>query len=158
MLEAVVREKVTIRPLRPGDAWAVRNLDRLILGPDRSRSWDSHVERFLTDADVDVLPDAPFGCHLAVWHGKVVGFLLSEFQAGEYGLPRGAWVIAVAVHPEMRRAGVGKALMQALVMQCRERKIEDIFAVVKPGDDRIGDFLSACDMEPSPVIVYGRRV
>lgn len=153
-----MREAVTIRPLRPDDARAVRALDRLILGRDRSSTWDSHVERFLKESDVDLLPDSPFGSHVAEWHGKVVGFLLSEFQAGEYGLPRGAWVIAVAVHPEMRRAGVGKALMQALVKQCKERKIQDVYAVVMPRDERISDFLRANGLQPGPVLVYGRRV
>ena len=121
-------------------------------------SWDAHVERFLDSADVDTLPEAPFGSHVAEWKGEVVGFLLSEFQAGEYGLPRGAWVVAVAVHPEMRRTGVGGALVEALVAQCREHKVEDIYGVVRPGDDRVADFLRKCGLEASKVAVFGRKV
>jgi len=151
-------ERFIIRPLRPGDAHSLRRLDSLILGSDRSGTWDALVERFLDVADVDTLPDSPIGSHVAEWQGEIVGFILSEVQTGEYGLPAGAWVIAVAVHPEMRREGIGKALVDALVGQCKARGIDEIYAAVRPGDERIGDFLSSCGLQPSRVTVYGRRV
>ncbi len=153
-----MKEQFTIRPLKPGDALAVRQLDRLILGRDRSATWDAHVERFLQTSEVETLPDAPFGSHIAEWRGKVVGFILSEFQSGEYGLPKGAWIIAVGVHPEMRRAGLGKAMVNAVVEQCRKHEIEEVYAVVRPGDDRIADFLRRSGLEPSRVSVFGRKV
>ena len=152
-----MREAIVVRQLGQSDARAVRQLDRLILGRDRSSTWDSHVARFLDVADIEALPHPPFGSHVAEWQGEVVGFLLSEIQSGEYGLPRGAWVIAVGVHPEMRREGIGKALVEALVRQCRERGIEEVYAAVRPGDDRIGDFLKACGMQASRITVFGRR-
>lgn len=154
--EMHLKEYVTVRPLRPGDARGVRRLDRLILGRDRSATWDALVGRFLDAADVDVLPESPFGSHVAEWQGQIVGFILAEVQAGEYGLPRGVWIIAVGVHPEMRREGIGRGLVNALVEQSRERGIPDIYAVVRPGDDRIADFLRSCGMQPSRVTVYGR--
>ncbi len=153
----MLKENVTVRPLTAGDAAAVRRLDRLILGRDRSSSWDAHVERFLDIAGVSTLPESPFGSHLAEWQGEVVGFVLSELQSGEYGLPQGAWIIAVGVHPEMRRAGVGKALVEALVAQCKAQGVDEIYAVVRPGDDRIAEFLRSCGMQQSRVSVFGRR-
>jgi N-acetylglutamate synthase-like GNAT family acetyltransferase len=151
-------EKIVVRPLQASDAAAVRRLDRLILGRDRSGTWDAHVERFLDTADIEALPEPPFGSHVAEWQGEIVGFVLSEFQAGEYGLPRGAWIVAVAVAPEMRRTGVGKRLVEALLEQCRKQGVEDVYAVVRPGDGRVADFLAACGMEASKVTVLGRRV
>ena len=42
-----MNQNTTIRRLRHDDADAVRELDKQILGQDRSHTWDQYVERFL---------------------------------------------------------------------------------------------------------------
>lgn len=79
----------TIRRLRQDDADAVRELDRQILGPDRSRTWNQYVERFLAVSNLDSLILPPWGAHVAEVGQRVVGFIFAERQSRGYGLPPG---------------------------------------------------------------------
>ncbi|MDA0676733.1 MAG: GNAT family N-acetyltransferase [Chloroflexi bacterium] len=150
--------RISIRPMRPDDAEEVRRLDQLILGEDRSQTWDDHVTRFIELSDYGALPHPSLSCFVAHRNNRVIGFLLSELQAGEYGLPRGMWIVAVGVHPDERRQGIGRLLVDELRRQCVQRGIEDLYAVLRPDDSRIAAFLASCGLEQSAVTVMGQRV
>ena len=150
--------RISIRPMRPDDADEVRQLDQLILGDDRSQTWDEQVSRFIEMSDYGTLPHPSLGCFVAHRNNRVVGFLFSEYQVGEYGLPRGMRIVAVGVHPDERRQGIGQMLVDELRNQCAERGIKDLYAVLRPGDSRIANFLASCGLEQSAVTVMGQRV
>lgn len=150
--------KISIRPMRPDDADEVRRLDRLILGDDRSSTWDNQVTRFIDMSDYGALPHPSLGCFVALRNNRVVGFLLSEFQAGEYGLPRGMWIVAIGVDPDERRQGIGRMLVDELQTQCAERGTQDLYAVLRPDDSRIAAFLASCGLADSAVKVMGQRI
>jgi ribosomal protein S18 acetylase RimI-like enzyme len=150
--------RIVVRPMRADDTEDVRDLDRLILGDDRSATWDAHVARFLEISDYDTLIHPPIGCFVARQAGKLLGFILSEMQAGEYGLPRGLWIVAVGVHPDARRQGVGRLLVENVVRQCAENGVTDIYAVLRPRDDRDIAFLRSCGLSEAPIKVLGRRL
>jgi ribosomal protein S18 acetylase RimI-like enzyme len=150
--------RIVVRPMRADDAEDVRDLDRLILGDDRSSTWDAHVARFLDMSDYDTLIHPPMGCFVARQANRLLGFILSETQAGEYGLPRGLWIVAVGVHPDARRHGVGRLLVDHLVRQCEKSGVTDIYAVLRPEDDRDIAFLRSCGLSETPITVLGRRL
>ncbi|MBI4305467.1 MAG: GNAT family N-acetyltransferase [Chloroflexi bacterium] len=150
-------DEVLVRSLRHEDADSVRSLDGRILGPDRSITWTGYIDRFLRLADVEALPEAPWGCFVAEIRGRVVGFLLSELRGGEYGMPRGAWIMAVAVDPKMRRKGIGRKLVDELVTQCRQRRVPELYAALLPGDNEATLFLRGCGLDPSKSLaIYSR--
>lgn len=154
-----MNDEVIVRPLRHEDADAVRSLDGRIVGTDRSKTWDRYVDRYLRLADVEPLPEAPWGCFVAESRGRIVGFLLSELRGGEYGLPRGAWIMAVAVDPRARRRGVGRKLVDELINTCRQRRVPDVFAALLPGDSEAGNFVRSCGLDPSKsVAIFSKTV
>ncbi|MDA1297221.1 MAG: N-acetyltransferase [Chloroflexi bacterium] len=154
----MVVPKVTIRPMRSDDADEVRRLDQLILGDDRSSTWDQQVTRFIELSDYGALPHPSLGCFVALRNNMLAGFLLAEVQAGEYGLPRGMWVVAVGVHPDERRQGIGRMLVEQLQAQCAERGIDSIYAVLRPEDARDMTFLASCGLSASPITVLGQHI
>lgn len=154
----MVVPKVTIRPMRSDDADEVRRLDQLILGDDRSSTWDQQVTRFIELSDYGALPHPSLGCFVALRNNVLAGFLLAEVQAGEYGLPRGMWVVAVGVHPDERRQGIGRMLVEQLQAQCAERGIDSIYAVLRPEDTRDMTFLASCGLSASPITVLGQHI
>ena len=154
----MVVPKVTIRPMRSDDADEVRRLDQLILGDDRSSTWDQQVTRFIELSDYGALPHRSLGCFVALRNNMLAGFLLAEVQAGEYGLPRGMWVVAVGVHPDERRQGIGRMLVEQLQAQCAERGIDSIYAVLRPEDARDMTFLASCGLSASPITVLGQHI
>ena len=147
-----------IRHLRQEDADAVSELDGQILGPDRSSTWDQYVERFLRVAELDALILPPWGCHVAESEGRLIGFILAEWQATGYGLPPGARIVAVAVHPEYRSLGVGRRLVEALATECANSGVEQIFSVLLADDERDIRFLEACGFDGGGVRVLRRRM
>ncbi len=146
-----------IRQLRQSDSDMVRELDKRILGPDRSQTWATYLERFLAVGELDVLPHPPWGCFVAEQDGELAGFLMSEKQSSGYGLPPGARIVALTVAPEAQRQGVGTRLVNALSEYCREQGIDRIYSILRAEDERDAAFLSACDFETASVKVFSRK-
>ena len=147
-----------IRQLMQSDSEMVRELDKRILGADRSQTWATYLERFLAVSELDVLPHPPWGCFVAEQDGELAGFLITEKQSSGYGLPPGARIVALTVTPEMQRRGVGRRLIDALVEYCRAQGLERIYSVLRAEDARDAAFLIACDFETSSVRVFSKRI
>jgi GNAT superfamily N-acetyltransferase len=70
-----------------------------------------------TPADWDrFLASEPDGCFLAEWNGVPAGTATTTF----YG-PDLAWIGMVLVHPDYRRRGIGRTLLETCVEHLRER-------------------------------------
>ena len=135
---------ISIRALQQGDAESVMALDQEIRGPDRSLTWDQYVQRVLDIIGLDSLEYAPWGCFVAVdddRSGQIVGFLMSERQTASYGLPPGARIVAMAVHPDYRRQGVGSMLVDALTNKAKADGLSSMFSVLLDEDERDASFL-----------------
>ena len=152
--------EITIRRLNyeDGDAEAVRTLDALVLGRDRSSAWAEYVDRFLSVSRLRSMTLPSWGSLIAEAGADPAGFLLAERQTLGYGLPTGVRIVAVAVHPEYRRRCVGRMLVDALKEECRRNRIPEIFSVLQSGDQRDAEFLAACDFADAPVRVLSYKV
>ena len=69
--------EITIRRLSEDDADRVRELDGLILGPDRSGTWDEYVGRFLATSKVSIMSTPTWGSFVAEEDRELVGFILA---------------------------------------------------------------------------------
>ena len=143
---------------RESDADDVRKLDGLILGPDRSGTWDEYVGRFLASSKVSVMSMPTWGSFVAEEDGQLVGFILAERQSAGYGLPPGVRIVAIAVHPEHRRKGIGRLLVQALKNDSKARGIRQIFSALRVEDERDFDFLTSCGFDGANVRVLTARL
>ena len=152
-----MRQEATIRRLRHDDADAVRELDRQILGPDRSTTWDQYVERFLAVSNLDSLILPPWGAHVAEADSRIVGFIFAERQSRGYGLPPGARIVAIAVHPDFRREGIARRLMERLCDECRAEGIEEVYSVLRAEDERDQAFLRSAGFDDATIRVFVRK-
>ncbi len=149
-------QDTTIRRLRQDDADAVRELDKQILGQDRSHTWDQYVERFLAVSDLDSLILPPWGAHVADHDGRIVGFIFAERQSRGYGLPPGARIVAIAVHPDYRRGGIARRLMERLCEECRGEGIDELYAILRSEDERDQTFLRSSGFDDASIKVFVR--
>lgn len=147
-----------IRPLAQTDSDAVRQLDREILGPDRSATWDTYLDRFLAVVELDALPYPPWGCFVAEEDGKVIGFLFAEKQSTVYGLPPGARIVAIAVHPDHRHKSVATGMVNSLIAQCQNEGIDQVFAALLASDERDAKFLRSMGFDGASVRVFVKRI
>lgn len=147
-----------IRPLAQSDAEAVRQLDREILGPDRSATWDTYIDRFLAVVELDALPYPPWGCFVAEDNGKLIGFLFAEKQSTVYGLPPGARIVAIAVHPDHRHRSVATGMVNSLIVQCENEGISQVFAALLASDKRDARFLRSIGFDGARVRVFVKQL
>lgn len=78
--------------------------------------------------------------------GAAAGFLLGRVVAGE------AELLTLAVHPDQRRAGQGRALVQAFLAEARARGAESAFLEVAEANSAARALYAACGFAPA-----GRR-
>jgi ribosomal protein S18 acetylase RimI-like enzyme len=125
---------VQIRPATPADADTIARMWRdfaaylRTLGDTDEQNFGAEV--FLRDG---FGPDPAFAGLVAEQAGEAAGYLLYYFG---YDVDRAARVMFIAdlwVDPGARRAGVGRALMQAAAARARDRgAVELIWAVFAP--------------------------
>jgi ribosomal protein S18 acetylase RimI-like enzyme len=80
--------------------------------------------------------------------------IVGSVMVGEDG-HRG-WVYYLAVTPDRRRGGTGRALMAAAETWLRARGVAKLQLMVRDGNATALDFYAALGFEPQPVAVFGR--
>ncbi|WP_327109804.1 GNAT family N-acetyltransferase [Nocardia sp. NBC_01730] len=75
-----------------------------------------------------------FDLHGSQWvvadlDGTVCGYAMVAL-----GSPQCAWVIGLAVAPQCRGHGYGRALMNGALARCRAAQVEEVFLTVRPTD------------------------
>ncbi|MEX0760925.1 MAG: GNAT family N-acetyltransferase [Dehalococcoidia bacterium] len=153
-----MNDQIVIRDLQETDADGVRALDEQILGRDRSASWNEYVERFLRMSRMHTMTIPSWGSQVAEIDGKVAGFILGERQTIGYGMPIGVRIVALAVHPDYRRRGIGRKLVDALKAHCREHGVTQVYSVLQAEDERDARFLAACGFDQAPVRVLACKL
>ena len=66
------------------------------------------------------------------------------------------WVYYLAVDPDRRRGGLGRAMMTAAEDWLRARGIPKLQLMVREGNDAALDFYTALGLERQPVVTLGR--
>src|SRR5206468_12089730 len=101
--------QVRIRPLREADIEAIIGIDALISGEEKAGFWRGLLKLYepVASAEDAGAPERiTFLCLVAEEGSRVVGFVLGDVQAWQFGMPRCARIVAIGVHPEHRRAGI----------------------------------------------------
>ena len=152
---------IDIRELQQGDAEDVMALAQEIQGPDRSTTWDQYVGRVLEIIALDSLEYAPWGCFVAVDRDRgdeIIAFLMSERQTASYGLPPGVRIVAMAVHPDYRRQGIGSRLVNALTEKAKAEGVSNMFSVLLDQDERDASFLERNGFSSAHLRVFTKEI
>ena len=106
-----------LRPMRMEDLLPVAQMEQLCFS-------DSWSEKLLEDSFSGVL-DHWF---VAEGQGKILGYCVLRIIAGEGEIQR------IAVHPECRKQGIGRKLMEAMVQTAREMGVREMTLEVRCGN------------------------
>lgn len=133
-----------IREIEAGETGAVVALWRRC---GLTRPWND------PDGDLAMALKTPTSTVLVATDGEqLTGSVMVGFD-GHRG-----WVYYLAVGPEMRRAGLGRALMAAAETWLRERGAPKLQLMVREGNGAALGFYAALGLEVQPVVVLGRRL
>lgn len=68
--------------------------------------------------------------------GKVVGFIIGEIRAWEFGSPPCGWVFALTVSPDVRQMGIGKQIFDEISLRMKQAGVSTVRTMVDR-DDRL---------------------
>jgi ribosomal protein S18 acetylase RimI-like enzyme len=139
-LEAAAR----VRPLDELDIGSIVRIDERITGIYRPDIWEQRVGYYLRRD--------PESSRVAEVDGRVVGFMLGDVRAGEFGLeePSG-WIERFGIDPDYRGRDLGKRLFEAIVEHFRARGARVVRTLVDHQDAGVAGFLGAVGFAPSPL-------
>jgi ribosomal-protein-alanine N-acetyltransferase len=75
-----------------------------------------------------------FDLHGTQWVVADLGGTVCGYAMVALGSPQRAWVIGLAVAPQCRGRGYGRALMDGALARCRVARVDDVFITVRPTD------------------------
>ncbi len=102
---------VTIRAAVADDVAAVSEIDAAITGIPKPDYWRRAFARYGRRETRHFL--------VAEAQGRVVGFIIGEERAWEFGSPPCGWVFAIGVDPRHRQGGIGSRLFEAICARMR---------------------------------------
>ena len=143
--------EITLRPVSELDIEPVCAIDEKLSGKDRPGEWERRISYYIRrDPELSLV---------AVEGSRVVGFMLGEVRAGEFGLeePSG-WIEVLGVDPECQGRSVGKRLLEGLLKGFKARGCKAVRTLVNDiGQKELLGFFEAGGFKPTPIRTLERR-
>jgi GNAT superfamily N-acetyltransferase len=83
---------------------------------------------------------------------RVLGLIIGEIRAWEFGSTPCGWVFALSVEPNMRLHGIGKALLEAISVEFRKVGVDKMRTMVERGAQLPSLFFRSEGMTAGPYI------
>ncbi len=145
---------INIRQVSKSDSAPIVALDAEITGADKSAYWTDILDRF---AGSDQRKQRYFLVATSA-DDKLVGFIVGEIRAWEFGSPPCGWVLALNVSPDHRERGIGESLLDALCAEFRNAGITTLRTMVL-GNDKVNlSFFRGEGLAAGPYIELEKRL
>ena len=142
---------VTLRPVSELDIESVCAIDEKLSGKDRPGEWERRISYYIRrDPELSLV---------AVEGKRVVGFMLGEVRAGEFGLeePSG-WIEVLGVDPECQGRSVGKKLLEGMLKGFKARGAKAVRTLVnETGQKELLGFFEAGGFKSTPIRTLERK-
>ncbi len=145
---------INVHVAEAADIDAVVALDAEITGTDKVAYWNDIFERF---AGIDKRVERYFLVAKS-GHNELVGFIVGEIRAWEFGSPPCGWVLALSVSPGQRQQGIGTLLFEALCAQMKHDGATTIRTMVLGNDKTNLSFFRGEGLAAGPYIELERRL
>ena len=135
--------EVQIRPVSEKDLGAIIEIDAFHTGEKR-QYWEERLPFFLHS------DGKHFG--FVAEKKRVVGYILGEVRAWEFGSPPCGWIFSIGVHPEFKRQGIGLLLCQRLCQAFLAVGIDKIRTMVKKDNLEMLSFFRSVGFQAGPFL------
>jgi ribosomal protein S18 acetylase RimI-like enzyme len=138
MKSQATRAPVRVRELRQDDIDRVVRIDALHTGAANRRYWKRAFDDFLRPD-----PERQRVGLAAEAEGRLIGYLLGEVRAFEFGSEACGWVFAVGVDPAHTRRDVGSTLLSEICGRFKDAGITAVRTMVRRNDVPVLAFFRA---------------
>ena len=136
---------VRIRAARPSDLAVVVALDAEDTGISKPAYWKSRFEWY-----VGRRPDRFF--LVAERSEGMLGFIVGEVRAWEFGSPPSGWIFAIGVSQEARLHGIGSMLFDEMCVRFRKAGVRQVRTMLAKDNRLIMSFFRSLGMMAGPFI------
>lgn len=123
-----MKEKISIRDAIASDLAAVISLDQWAPTEEKSDYWSTVFDHYVRRDKNDRL------FLVAESNSTVVGFIIGEVRAWEFGSPPCGWVFALAVSPGARQMGIGQQMFEEISRRLRQAGVTTVRTMVNRDD------------------------
>jgi ribosomal protein S18 acetylase RimI-like enzyme len=141
---------VRVRAAEPSDLQEVVALDaentgipKVAYWKDRFEWYGRHPERYFLVADRG---------------GEVVGFIVGEVRAWEFGSPPSGWIFAVQVRTSARLHGLGTMLYDAICVKFRKAGVQHVRTMIAKDATLLLSFFRSLGMIAGPFVQLEKRL
>jgi ribosomal protein S18 acetylase RimI-like enzyme len=117
-------DQISIRNAAPTDLDAVIALDVVDAAEAKPDYWRGVFEQYVKSEQENRL------CLVAEIGNEVVGFIIGEVRAWEFGSPPCGWVFALAVSPRLRQSGIGKQMFLEICQRLKQAGVTTVRTMV----------------------------
>lgn len=112
--DTVMQESISIRNAITSDLEAVISLDQLGSKEEKQAYWSGIFDHFVNSHEKDR--------HFLVAksNNRVIGFIIGEVRAWEFGSPPCGWVFALAVSENVRAMGIGQLMFEEILRRLKQ--------------------------------------
>lgn len=148
------KTSVDVVVAQAADLDAVVALDAAITGAEKAGYWQDMLERFTQKKPRSnryfLVGKSP--------GDKLVGFIIGEIRAWEFGSPPCGWVIALNVAADQREQGIGTMLFDALCAEMKKDGVTTIRTMVLASDKVNLSFFRGEGLAAGPYIELERQL
>lgn len=121
-------DQITIRNAQPADLDAVIALDEVVTGERKTAYWSGIFDRHVNGGRKDRY------FLVAETGGAVVGFIVGEVRAWEFGSAPCGWVFAVEVSPKVRESGIGQRMFKEMCAHLKKAGVTTVRTMMDRDD------------------------
>lgn len=121
-------DQLTIRNANQGDLNDVITLDTFSSKAEKPDYWRGIFDHYVGGDKKDQI------FLVAESKKKVVGFIVGEVRAWEFGSPPCGWVFALAVSPDAREGGVGRRMFDEMSCRLQQAGVSTVRTMVDRDD------------------------
>jgi flavin-dependent dehydrogenase/ribosomal protein S18 acetylase RimI-like enzyme len=146
-----VKGQFTVERMTVRDIDEVMRLDDKIRGEPHPAYLESKVSSFLAS-----YPEACLVARNAT--GAIIGFVLGSVRGWAYTLEMHGWLEVIGVDPDVRSAGVSRALLDQLFAYFKSVEVTEVHTVVNWNDGHLVDYFRAMGFERGEYVDLVRKI
>lgn len=141
-----------IREAVPNDADALIGLDERVTGMRKSHYWHDFFERLRARPPADLFIFLAESRESAGAEPRILGFVIGEVRAWEFGSAQCGWVFGIGVDPKARESGIGEALLAHISERFRAVGVRTVRTMVARDNHLLMSFFRSEGMTAGPYL------